>query len=94
VLRASVSWESLVERHVERMKQRLSTTHPNARTLAIDGWNPLRAIRITKRLFVEGCHRFKIIPNAFGERGVLKLMFGELASVPMPSTSSLTKMPS
>jgi hypothetical protein len=40
-----------------------------------------RAIRTTnllERLFVEERRRLKIIPNAFGERGVLKLMFGAL----------------
>ena len=38
-----------------------------------------RAIRTTnllERLFVEERRRPKIIPNAFGERPVLKLMFG------------------
>ena len=40
-----------------------------------------RAIRITnllERLFVEERRRLKIIPNAFGERPVLKLMFGAM----------------
>ena len=40
-----------------------------------------RAIRTTnllERLFVEERHRLKIIPNAFGERPVLKLMFGAM----------------
>jgi putative transposase len=40
-----------------------------------------RAIRTTnllERLFVEEHRRLKIIPNAFGERAVLKLMFGAL----------------
>jgi len=40
-----------------------------------------RAIRTTnllKRLFVEGRRRLKIIPNAFGEKAVLRLMFGAL----------------
>ena len=38
-----------------------------------------RAIRTTnllERLFVEERRRLKIIPNAFGEKTVLKLMFG------------------
>ena len=38
-----------------------------------------RAIRTTnllERLFVEERRRLKMIPNAFGERAVLKLMFG------------------
>ena len=40
-----------------------------------------RAIRTTnllERLFVEERRRLKIIPNAFGERAVLKLMFGAM----------------
>src|SRR5438045_9262567 len=40
-----------------------------------------RAIRTTNlldRLFVEEGRRLKIIPNAFGERAVSKLMFGAL----------------
>jgi putative transposase len=40
-----------------------------------------RAIRTTnllERLFVEERRRLKIIPNAFGERPVLKLMFGAM----------------
>ena len=40
-----------------------------------------RAIRTTnllERLFVEERRRPKIIPNAFGERPVLKLMFGAM----------------
>jgi Transposase, Mutator family len=40
-----------------------------------------RAIRTTnllERLFVEESRRLKIIPNAFGERAVLKLMFDAL----------------
>jgi len=40
-----------------------------------------RAIRTTnllERLFVEERRRLKIIPNAFGERAVLKLMCGAL----------------
>ena len=40
-----------------------------------------RAIRTTdllERLFVQPPPRLKIIPNAFGERAVLKLMFGAL----------------
>ena len=40
-----------------------------------------RAIRTTnllERLFVEERRRLKIIPNGFGEKAVLKLMFGAL----------------
>jgi putative transposase len=35
-----------------------------------------------KRLFVEQRRRLEIIPNAFGERAVLKLMFGALIRAP------------
>ncbi len=40
-----------------------------------------RAIRTTnllERLFVEERRRLKIIPNAFGEKAVLKLMFSAM----------------
>jgi transposase-like protein len=40
-----------------------------------------RAIQTTnllERRFVEERRRLKVIPNAFGERAVLKLMFGAL----------------
>ena len=40
-----------------------------------------RAVRTTnllERLFVEERRRLKIIPNAFGEKPVLKLMFGAM----------------
>ena len=43
--------------------------------------NHRRAIRTTnllERLFVEERRRLKIIPNAFGEKAVLKLMFGAM----------------
>jgi transposase-like protein len=43
--------------------------------------NHRRAIRTTnllERLFVEERRRLKVIPNAFGERPVLKLMFGAM----------------
>jgi hypothetical protein len=50
------------------------------------GMHPLQVIHGTafgepgnlERLFVEERRRLKIIPNAFGERAVLKLMFGAL----------------
>jgi transposase-like protein len=54
-----------------------------------------RAIRTTnllERLFVEERRRLKIIPNAFGERAVLKLMFGALSA--LPSVGVLSKSPS
>jgi transposase-like protein len=38
----------------------------------------LRTTNLLERLFVEERRRLKIIPNAFGERAVLKLMFGAL----------------
>ena len=38
----------------------------------------IRTTNLLERLFVEERRRLKIIPNAFGERAVLKLMFGAL----------------
>jgi transposase-like protein len=38
----------------------------------------LRTTNLLERLFVEERRRLKIIPNAFGERAVLRLMFGAL----------------
>jgi putative transposase len=37
-----------------------------------------KTTNLLERLFVEERRRLKIIPNAFGERAVLKLMFGAL----------------
>jgi transposase-like protein len=37
-----------------------------------------RTINLLERLFVEERRRLKIIPNAFGEQAVLKLVFGAL----------------
>jgi putative transposase len=37
-----------------------------------------RTTNLLERLFVEERRRLKIIPNAFGERPVLKLMFGAM----------------
>jgi transposase-like protein len=54
-----------------------------------------RAIRTTnlfERLFVEERRRLKIIPNAFGERAVLKLRFGAL--IRAPSDGVWSKSPS
>ena len=47
-----------------------------------------RAIRTTnllERLFVEERRRLKIIPKAFGERAVLKLMFGDASDLARPA---------
>jgi putative transposase len=41
-------------------------------------WRAIRTTNLLERLFVEERRRLKIIPNAFGERAVLKLMFGAL----------------
>ncbi|HEX6112390.1 MAG TPA: IS256 family transposase [Geminicoccaceae bacterium] len=38
-----------------------------------------RTTNLLERLFVEERRRLKIIPNAFGEKAVLKLMFGAMA---------------
>jgi len=48
--------------------QRFPVTHRRA----------IRTTNLLERLFVEERRRLKIIPNAFGERAVLKLMFGAL----------------
>ena len=37
-----------------------------------------RTTNLLERLFVEERRRLKIIPNAFGEKPVLKLMFGAM----------------
>jgi putative transposase len=44
------------------------------------GFTHRRATRTTNllRLFVEERRRLKIIPNAFGQKAVLKLMFGAM----------------
>jgi transposase-like protein len=47
----------------------------------------IRTTNLLERLFVEERRRLKIIPNAFGERAVLKLMFGALPSDGAPSRS-------
>ena len=50
-----------------------------------------RAIRTTnllERMFVEERRRLKIIPNAFGEKTVLKLMFGAMIRAAEPSGSA------
>lgn len=38
----------------------------------------IRTTNLLERLFVEERRRMKIIPNAFGERPVLQLMFGAM----------------
>ena len=38
----------------------------------------IRTTNLPERLFVEERRRLKIIPNAFGEKAVLKLMFGAM----------------
>jgi len=38
----------------------------------------VRTTNLLERLFVEERRRLKIIPNGFGEKPVLKLMFGAL----------------
>ena len=38
-----------------------------------------RTTNLLERLFVEERRRLKIIPNAFGDKAVLKLMFGAMA---------------
>ncbi len=54
---------------------------------------PKRSLQISlERLFFEERRRLKIIPNAFGERAVLKPMFGALIRV--PSDGSRSRSPS
>ena len=38
----------------------------------------VRTTNLIERLFVEECRRMKIIPNAFGEKPVIKLMFAAM----------------
>ena len=42
-----------------------------------------RTTNLLERLFVEERRRLKIIPNGFGEKPVLKLMFGALIRPPL-----------
>ena len=62
---------------------------PDGRTIRDDQSDPRRAwgtastmlvTNLLERLFVEERRRLKIIPNAFGEKAVLKLMFGAMTS--------------
>ncbi len=46
--------------------------------LAPDGHTIRQDTDLLERMFVEERRRLKIIPNAFGVRAVLKLMFGAL----------------
>jgi hypothetical protein len=47
---------------------------------------------LLERLFIEERRRLKIIPNAFGERVVLRLMFGAL--IEPPSDGAQSRSPS
>ncbi len=51
-----------------------------------------RTTNLLERLFVEERRRLKIIPNAFGEKAVLKLMFGAISG--RPSTGDRSGSPS
>ena len=42
----------------------------------------IRTTNLLERLFVEERRRLKIIPNGFGEKPVLNLMFGALIRAP------------
>ena len=46
--------------------------------IAVTHRRAIRTTNLLERLFVEERGRLKNIPNAFGERAVLKLMFGAL----------------
>jgi hypothetical protein len=41
-----------------------------------------RTTNLLERLFLEERRRLKIIPNAFGEKPVLKLMFAAMTRMP------------
>jgi putative transposase len=51
-------------------------------------------MNLLERLLVEERRRLKIIPNAFGERAVLKLMFGALIRAAERNRSSTWTRPS
>ena len=71
-------WEA--ERPPPPVAAGASREHPN-RISSSSRTSPRRAIRTTnllERLFVEERRRLKIIPNSFGEKPVLKLMFGAM----------------
>lgn len=46
--------------------------------MPVDHRRAIRTTNLLERLFVEERRRLKIIPNAFGEKPVLKLMFGAM----------------
>jgi transposase-like protein len=46
--------------------------------LPIGHRRPIRTTNLLERLFVEARRRLKIIPNAFGEKPMLKLVFGAM----------------
>ena len=52
--------------------------HPAHLRFPVTHRRAIRTTNLLERLFVEERRRLKIIPNAFGERAVLKLMFGAL----------------
>jgi transposase-like protein len=60
----------------------------------------IRTTNLIERLFVEERRRLKIIPNGFGEKPVLKLMFGALIRAAdlwrcaSPSSSCARSLPS
>ena len=66
------------------MRQRGRLLHGRLRSrhrtpaIAGDASADIRTTKLLERLFVEERRRLKIIPDAFGERAVLKLMFGAL----------------
>jgi hypothetical protein len=48
----------------------------HASALPVTHRRAIRTTNLLERLFVEERRRLKIIPNAFGEKAVIKLMFG------------------
>ena len=78
VRRASSRWSRPTSRD-----RRVNAASPIASCIAhlrmpITHRRTIRTTNLLERLFVEERRRLKIIPNAFGEKAVLKLMFGAM----------------
>ena len=52
--------------------------HDRSPVVSLTHRRAIRTTNLLERLFVEERRRLKIIPNAFGEKAVLKLMFGAM----------------
>jgi transposase-like protein len=62
--------------------------------LPIEHRRATRTTNLLERLFVEERRRLKIIPNAFGEKPVLKLMFGAMIRAADPTSMLPSAQPS